>query len=173
MVVKQRLFFHPVCKMEFCVHCNHNFVCSAVAIFLYWLLLSLKKFECGPQSVHEELGGDVSQLLSDGIALADGKKNKLCAFRLKRMAERGFVCRSVELYVVRRRKCLRKCNLVLSMFGDLVSKAHENGVIEHFGLTARLWMTCCYCQMFNTMEGAYRSKQFADELRIIFSEDVH
>lgn len=55
------------------------------------------------------------------------------------------------------------------MFGDVVSKAHKNGLIKSLGAAVRLWMICYYCQMINFQESADRSKEFADE----FSTNLH
>lgn len=58
------------------------------------------------------------------------------------------------------------------MFGDVESKAHENGLIESLSLAVNLGMTRCCCQASNTEEGAYRSKTFAEKLSTIVRENV-
>lgn len=45
---------------------------------------------------------------------------------------------------------LHKCISEVQVFENVVRKQHEDGYIESFGLTIRLWMMRCCCQVFNT-----------------------
>lgn len=76
----------------------------------------------------------------------------------KGKAERGLVCGLVNFRAVRIRKRLHKCISVLLTFDKLVSKAHEDGVIESLGLAVCMWMIYCGCQVFNTEKGAHCSE---------------
>lgn len=87
-------------------------------------------------------------------------------------AERCYVCRSMDLPVVRTRKWLHKCIPVLLKFGDVVSKAHRDGVNEYIDLAVQLWMKRCSCKVLNTKGGAYCVEKFASELTTVDSEDV-
>lgn len=53
---------------------------------------------------------------------------------------------SLDLRVVRIQKWLHKCIPVLLMFGDVMSKGHEDGLIKSLGLVFLLWMIRCCCQ---------------------------
>lgn len=56
---------------------------------------------------------------------------------------------------------LYKFITVFLMVGDVVLKAHENGLIESFGLAVHLRLIRCCCQVFSTEEGAHCRKEFA------------
>lgn len=54
----------------------------------------------------------------------------------------------------------------------MVSKAHEDSLIETFDLTVYLGMIRCWGQTLNTEQGAHLTNALAVNLRSIFSKDV-
>lgn len=58
------------------------------------------------------------------------------------------------------------------MFGDVVSKAHEAGLIKSLGLVVLLQIIRCWCQVFNTEESAHYSKEIGKELSTTINKGV-
>lgn len=86
-------------------------------------------------------------------------------------AERDLVLASTEFCVVGIRRWVLKCISAFSMFGDVVSKRHNNSLIECLGLVVRLSMIRYCCLLFNIKEGTHCSNEFTDELSSILSEN--
>lgn len=69
-------------------------------------------------------------------------------------------------------KRLLKFTTVLSMFGDVASKAYKDGLVKSFGTSVRLRMLRCCCRVFSKVESTYRSNGFAYQLSTINTEYI-
>lgn len=76
----------------------------------------------------------------------------------------------MHLRAVRLEEGVNKGISIMLIFGNVVSKVHENGLVEFLGLDIRLGMIRCCCQLFNTKESPHRDKAFADELNTVVSK---
>lgn len=58
------------------------------------------------------------------------------------------------------------------MFGNLVSKAHEDDPFKVLDLVVCLWVRGCSWQTFSTLVGAHRSEDLSNGLSTIVSANV-
>lgn len=79
---------------------------------------------------------------------------------------------SIDGFACCKHKYLHNSIPILLMFGDEVSEAHEDNLIEFLVLAVHLWIICCCFQAFNTDKGANSGKEFADKLSTIICKDV-
>lgn len=91
---------------------------------------------------------------------------------MKEKAEGCLVRGLVYLRAVCIRKRLHKCITVHLMLGDVVSMAHDDGLIESLDFAVRVRMIRCCYYVFDTEKGAHLSEEITGKLSTIFIEYI-